>query len=104
MEKVGVAVLRINGKQYKVSEGSEILVDKLADEKAKPEVLLVSDGSKVKIGKPSLKDVEVKFSVISPLVKGEKVDGFKYKSKSRYRKRYGFRHSYTSIKIDKISF
>lgn len=104
MQKINkIAVMRLGGKQYKVHEGLEVLIDKLADTKEKADALLVADGTKVKIGKPVLKDVEIKYSVVKDLEKGDKVKGFKYKSKSRYRKRFGFRHSYTRIKVEKIS-
>jgi large subunit ribosomal protein L21 len=96
------AVIRVTGKQYKVAEGDEILIDKLNDPKSKPEVLLYSDGEHIKIGKPDVEDSLIKFSVLEELKKGEKVNGFKYKAKSRFRKRYGFRHSYTKIKVEKL--
>lgn len=96
------AVIGLNGRQYKVSEGEEILVDLLAEEKPEVSVLLLSEGEKVSVGKPALKDVKIKFKVVTPLEKGEKVDILKYKSKSRYRRRMGFRPKYTRLLIEKI--
>lgn len=97
------AVIRLQGKQYKVSEKDEILVDKMNDLKAKPEVLLFSDGEKVKVGKPTLKDVEVKLKVLAEMEKGEKVDVYKFKAKSRYRKHIGFRPQYTKLLVVSIA-
>lgn len=98
------AVVKISGKQYKVSEGMEVLVDKLTDpKKVEYETLLLVDSKDVKVGKPLLKDVKIVFESTGDLVKGEKIRVFKYKSKSRYRKRMGFRASQTKLLIKKIS-
>jgi len=98
------AVVRIGGKQYKVEEGKEILVDKLIEpKKLEPEVLLFVDGEKVKVGKPTLKDVKISLKVVTKLEKGEKVDVYKFKAKSRYKKHIGFRAQYTRLLIGKIS-
>ncbi len=98
------AIVRIGGKQYKVSEGQEILVDKLADiKKVEPEVLLFADGEKARVGKPVLKDVKVKVKVVSEIEKGEKIEVYKFKAKSRYKKHIGFRPQYTRLLVEKIS-
>jgi len=68
------AVIRIGGKQYRVSEGEEILVDKLTDLKTLPEVLLIADGEKVEIGKPVLTKSKVTLKVVTEVEKGEKID------------------------------
>lgn len=98
------AVIRITGKQYRVTEGQEILVDKMNDLKVTPEVLLVADGDKVEVGTPVLKDVKVTVKVLVELEKGEKVDIFKYKAKSRERRHIGFRAQYTRLLVEKISY
>ena len=95
------AIIKLQGHQYQVSEKDEILVDLLAL-KPEAEVLMFVDGDKVKIGKPILKDVEVKMKVLGE-EKGDKVRVFKYKGKSRYRRARGFRAQYTKILIEKIS-
>lgn len=96
------AVVRIGGKQYKVEEGNEILVDKLADpKKFTSETLLIADDGKVSVGKPVLK-TEVKFKVVSDLEKGEKVEIYKFKAKSRYKRHTGFRPQYTKLLVEKI--
>lgn len=98
------AVIRIGGKQYRVSEGEEILVDKLIDtKKVSLEVLLVVDGEKIEIGKPVLTKAKVTVKVLVEVEKGEKIDVFKYKAKSRERRHVGFRAKYTRLLIEKIS-
>lgn len=97
------AVVRIGGKQYKVTQGQEILVDKISDlKKFEPEVLLVVDGEKVKVGKPLVKGAKVSFKVVKEMEKGQKIDVYKFKAKSRYRKHIGFRPQYTRLLVGKI--
>lgn len=98
---VKYAILKVKGKQYKVSEGDNVLVDRLnggVDER----VLLFKDDDKVLIGKPYLQNVKVNVR-IDKHIKGKKIDVFKYKAKSRYRKHLGFRAELTSIFIEKIT-
>ena len=96
------AILRIKGHQYKVSEGQEILVDRIGDGKVEADILLVSKAAKVKIGKPVVKDAKVTIKVLGE-EKGEKIDVYKYKSKSRYRRHTGFRPQYTRLLVQKIA-
>lgn len=97
-------MIRVAGKQYRVVEGEEILVDKINDlTKIEPEVLLVVDGDKVEVGTPVLKKAKVSVKVLKEVEKGKKVDIFKYKAKSRERKHVGFRAQYTRLLIEKIS-
>ncbi len=97
------AVVRIGGKQYKVSEGKEILVDKLTEpKKFEIETLLLVDGEKVKVGKPVIKDVKIKSKVVTELEKGKKLEIYKFKAKSRYKRHTGFRPQYTRLLIEKI--
>jgi large subunit ribosomal protein L21 len=97
------AVVRILGRQYKVTEGKELLVDKMTDLKLVPEVLMVVDGDKVKVGKPVLKDAKVTLKVVTEVEKGEKIEVYHFKAKSRYRKHTGFRPQYTRVLVEKIS-
>jgi len=98
------AVIRLQGKQYRVQEKDEILVGKISDlKKIEPEVLLFVDEGKTNVGKPVLKDVKVKVKVVAELEKGEKIDVYKFKAKSRYRKHIGFRPQYTRLLVEKIS-
>ena len=96
------AVIKISGHQYKVSEGEELLVDKIKDPKTAPEVLLISDGEKLSLGKPLVTGAKVTFKILGE-EKGEKIDVIKYRAKSRYRKHTGFRPSYSKIEILKIT-
>jgi len=103
MEKVNkYAVIRIKGHQYKIAEGDELLVDKLGG-KPEPQVLLVNDGKKVKIGTPTVKGAKVVFKVIAEEEKGKKLYVRKFKAKSRYRKKIGFRPVYSRLLVEKIS-
>ncbi|SEP87974.1 large subunit ribosomal protein L21 [Lachnospiraceae bacterium RM5] len=99
------AVIATGGKQYKVSEGDIIKVEKLgleADEKVTfDQVLLVSD-SDVKVGNPTVANASVDGTVLSN-GKGKKVIVYKYKRKSGYHKKNGHRQAYTEVKIDKIN-
>jgi len=97
------AVIRLNGKQYKVEEKEEFLLDGFNGEKLSPEVLLVADGEKIKVGKPIVKGAKVGLKVIDKEVKGKKVTVLKYKAKSRYRKKSGFRPQYTLVRVEKIT-
>lgn len=96
------AVIRLQGKQYKVTEGEEILVGRVNDTKLSPEVLLLVDGEKVTVGKPVIKDVNVSLKIVKELEKGEKVDVYHFKAKSRYKKHTGFRPQYTRVLVEKI--
>lgn len=96
------AVIRLGGGQYKVSEGEEILVDRLKDEKPVAEVLLVVKDGDVKVGKPIVKGARVSLKVVQKEEKGRKLYVQKYKAKSRYRRKYGFRQVYTRLLVEKI--
>lgn len=96
------AIIRIKGKQYKVSEGEELFVDYLADAKPTADALLIVKEGEVFLGKPILKENSIKLKTLEEKVLGEKVHIFKYKAKSRYRKRFGFRPKYTKILVEKI--
>ena len=100
------AVIKLAGTQLKVFEGKQYEVNKLKGEKGDKleieEVLLIHDGKDTKIGTPLVKDAKVSLEITSQK-KGEKIDGLKYKAKSRYRKRYGFRPEITRVIVKKIS-
>ena len=96
------AVIKTGGKQYRVSEGDEIFVEKLEVEDGKDvtfnEVLMVNG----KVGTPYLDGASVTGTVLKH-GKGKKIRIFKYKNKSRSnRKTQGHRQPYTKIKITKI--
>lgn len=96
------AVLRIKGKQYRVAEGQEVLVDRIEGDRVEAEMLLYKSGDTITVGKPLIDKVKLAIKIINSEEKGNKIDVFKYKSKSRYRKHVGFRPKYTRILIEKI--
>jgi large subunit ribosomal protein L21 len=97
------AVIEIKGQQFKVSQGDEILVGKLNKEKPEARVLLVVDGEKIKIGKPVVKNAKVELKVVNEEEKGKKLYVYKFKAKSRYRRKMGFRPVYSRLLVEKIS-
>lgn len=100
------AVVKTGGKQYKVSEGDIIEVERLALEKDDKvvfdEVLLLVSDKGVRIGKPTLTGEKVEGKLIDNL-KGDKIRVSKFKSKVRYRKVNGFRASISKVQIEKIA-
>ena len=98
------AVIVSGGKQYKVSEGDVIRVEKLeVEDGAKvsfDQVLLINDGS-LKIGTPTVQGAKVSGTVLQN-GKAKKVIVYRYKRKSGYHKKNGHRQLFTEVKIDKI--
>ena len=98
------AIIQTGGKQYKVSPGTILEVDRLKDTKESvsfDKVLLLVDGTDVKIGNPYLKDVVVNGKVLEE-IKGEKIRVSKFLAKSRYRKTIGFRALLSKVEIKGI--
>lgn len=100
------AVIKTGGKQFKVTEGDTLKVEKLSTEVGKVlnlnSVLTLVDGDKVTIGTPIVKGASVDATVISH-GKGDKVKIFKMNRRKGYRKSQGHRQGFTEIKIDKIA-
>lgn len=96
------AVIRINGRQYKVSENDEILVPGKYDEKSDAEVLLRVKDNNVLLGKPVIDKLSFKLKLIEDNIKGKKIDVLKYKAKSRYRKKIGFRSVSSKLQVEKL--
>ena len=97
------AVIKVGGKQYYVTEGSEIFVEKLecseGDVVNFDQVLMIDS----KVGNPYLTNVPVQGEVLKN-GKNKKIKIFKYKNKNRSnRKKQGHRQPYTKIKITKIN-
>ena len=95
------AIVQTGGKQYNVTEGDVIKVEKLPNavgEKVNLEVLLVSDGDKTVAGTPTVKGAEVNAEILSH-GKGDKIVVFKYKPKKNERKKQGHRQPLTELKI-----
>ena len=99
------AVLTTRGKQYKVSEGDVIYVEKLNVEVDSTveltEVLAVSNGETLKVGTPVVEGAKVVAKVVAQ-GKAKKVTVFKYKAKKDYRRKNGHRQPYTKLVIEKI--
>lgn len=99
------AVIATGGKQYRVSEGAVLRVEKLdAEEGANIEfdrVLLVGDGDAVSVGKPYLEGGKVQAVVMSQ-GKGRKVEIIKFRRRQNYRRTKGHRQNFTQVKITGI--
>ena len=99
------AVIKTGGKQYLVSEGDKIRVEKLDKEEGKEvtfsDVLLVQNRDKVDIGKPYIKGIKVTAKILKQ-DKAKKVIVFKFKAKKRYSVKRGHRQPFSLIEILKI--
>lgn len=103
-----LAVIKTGGKQYVVSKGDTITVEKLSDELKKgdavtfSDVLMTDDGLTVNVGTPTIKGAAVTGTVVA-VGRAKKIDVVKYKAKSRYLKRRGHRQPFVKVKIDSIT-
>lgn len=99
------AVIATGGKQYVVSEGEALSIERLkTDGKTVTfDALLVTDGTKTDVGTPLVKGVTVTASVVEAEAKAEKVTAIRYKAKKRVHKVHGHRQQQTVVKIDTIS-
>ena len=99
------AIVETGGKQYKVSPGETIEVERLPAEGGSTieldRVLLVADGGKVSVGRPTVEGTKVIAEVLGE-GKGEKIIVFKYKPKVHYRRKTGHRQIYTRLVIKEI--
>lgn len=98
------AVVKIGGKQFLVAEKETLLVDLLQEgtKELTLDALLVIDGDKVTVGMPTVKDVKVTAKVTEDLVKGDKIQVIRYKSKKRVHKVNGHRQKYSKVEITSI--
>ena len=100
------AVIRTGGKQYRVSAGDKLKVEKLAAEIGAEvvldEVLAIGEGESVRVGGPLLAGAAVKATVVAH-GKHDKVSIFKYKNKSGYARRAGHRQLLTMLEIADVS-
>lgn len=103
-----VAVIKTGGKQYVVSKGDTIFIEKFAelskvgDSITFEEVLMVDNGKDATLGTPIIKGAKVQ-GTVAAVARAKKIDVMKYKAKSRYHKRRGHRQNYLKVKIDAIS-
>lgn len=100
------AIIVTGGKQYQVSQGDVLFIEKLPGEAGDTvtfdRVLAVIDGEKATFGTPEVKGASVEAKVVKN-GKGKKIRIFKYTPKKGYRKRQGHRQPYTKVEIGKIS-
>lgn len=99
------AVIRTGGKQYRVTEGDLVKVEKIAgnigDVVELKEILLVANGDKVEIGRPHLDTCSVVGQIVEQK-KDKKVVIFKAKRRKSYRKKQGHRQNHTLLRITAI--
>ena len=99
------AIIATGGKQYKVSEGDIITIEKLgveAGEKVTFDQVLAVSGDSMKVGNPTVTGATVEASVVKE-GRGKKVIVYKYKRKTGYHKKNGHRQAFIQVKIDKIN-
>jgi large subunit ribosomal protein L21 len=100
------AIIQTGGKQYRVSEGDVLSVEKLHAEAGKEttfsDVLLVVNGDKVNLGAPLISGASVKAEVVEQY-KDDKVIAFKFRRRKGYHRTVGHRRQLTKLKITKIS-
>ena len=99
------AIIKTGGKQYRVSEGQTLRVEKLNAEDGKVEfdqVLLVGQDDDVKVGKPVVDGAKVSADVVRE-GRDKKVIVFKKKRRKGYHKKQGHRQAFTEIKITQIT-
>ncbi|GAB4247258.1 MAG: 50S ribosomal protein L21 [Candidatus Methylacidiphilales bacterium] len=100
------AVIRTGSKQYRVQEGDVLDVELFDAQNGQDttfsEVLLVADGSQVKVGQPTVEGASVSAEVLGE-VKGEKVIAFKFKRRQGYHRTVGHRQRFLRVKVKKIS-
>ena len=96
------AVIKTGGKQYRVSAGEKLIIERIAAEVGQEivldQVLLVADGDALKMGAPLIAGARVKAKVLKH-GRGEKVRIFKLNRRKHYRRSQGHRQNYTEIEI-----
>ena len=98
------AIIATGGKQYRVSEGDVLYIEKIdaeVDSTVSFDVLLLGNEGDVKVGTPVVEGVKVEGKVVAQ-TRGEKIIVFKYKAKKNYRRKQGHRQPYTKVEITKI--
>lgn len=97
-----LAVIKTGGKQYIVSPGQKLKIEKIEKKQGEElifdQVLLLENGNKVEIGTPLIAGAKVKAKVLEQ-GKNKKVIVYKYKAKKRYHRKKGHRQSFTEVEI-----
>ncbi len=100
------AIIKTGGKQYRVSQGDQIVVERIAgevgSEVALTEVLALGDGQSGSIGTPTVANASVRAKIVQQ-PRGTKVLVFKKKRRKNYRRKRGHRQELTVLKIQEIS-
>ena len=99
------AVIRSGGKQYRVSQGGSLRVEKLPGEVGSSvtldEVLMIGGDGDVKIGTPQVDGAQITGTIMAQ-GRGQKIRVFKMKRRKGYRRAQGHRQDYTEIRVDDI--
>jgi len=100
------AVVVTGGKQYRVEQGSKVRVEKLSGETGSSvtldQVLMVGDGSDIKVGEPTVSGASVSAEIVGQ-GRGKKVEIIKFRRRKHHMKRQGHRQAYTELKITGIN-
>jgi large subunit ribosomal protein L21 len=99
------AIVKTGGKQYRVEENTNIVVDRLqaevGEEVVLKDVLMVNSDGETTVGTPHVHGAQVVTKVVQHL-KDDKIEGFTYKPKKSVSRRYGHRQMMTELSIEKI--
>lgn len=99
------AIIETGGKQYKVEEGQELVIEKLAagaDETVTVEnVLMLNNDGAVTVGKPFVEGAKVTLKVVEN-GKARKITVYKYKPKKNYRRKKGHRQPFSRVVVESI--
>jgi large subunit ribosomal protein L21 len=99
------AVIKTGGKQYRVTQGQDVKVEKIpgqtGEEVVFDKVLVVSDGENMTIGKPYVDNAKV-LGKLARQAKDRKVPVFKYKKRKGYRRNKGHRQDFSLVRIENI--
>jgi len=100
------AVVRTGGKQYRLKIGDSVKVEKLPDEVGNivelSQILMISDGSDVKVGTPLVTGASVKAEIVGH-GRNKKIRVFKMKRRKKYRRTQGHRQAFTQLKVTEIN-
>ena len=99
------AIVEIAGKQYKITEGATIDVDLLHTEDKDlnfDRVLLLVSDNDIKVGSPTVENVQITAEILDREIKGDKIVVFKWKRRKNYRRKRGHKQKYSRLAIKKI--